>query len=83
MALKWRSKKEMYDVLMNDCGVYLPPIEYANGSNIRNIMTGKTKVRKWLFTTYLLVYKMLWCENNISSTYWHSHDKANNDIRQK
>ena len=45
LALKCKSKKEMYDVLLNDCGVYLPPIEYANASYIRNIMTGKVDVR--------------------------------------
>ena len=39
---------------MNDCGVYLPPIEYANASYIRNIMTGKTKVREWLFTNLFI-----------------------------
>ena len=44
LALKCKSKKEMYDTL-NDCGVYLPPIEYANASYIRNIMTGKADVR--------------------------------------
>ena len=50
MALKWRSEKEMDDVFKNDCGVYLPPIEYANASYIWNIITGKTKVKDWLST---------------------------------
>ena len=44
LAVKWKSKKELYDVLTNDWGLYLPPIEYANASYIFNIMTGKTRV---------------------------------------
>ena len=41
LAVKLKSKKELYDVLTNNCGLYLPPIEYVNVSCIHNIMTGK------------------------------------------
>ena len=46
LAVKWRSKKELYDILTYDWKVHMPPIEDANANYVRGVITGVTKVRK-------------------------------------
>ena len=45
VSIKCRSKKELYDLLVSDWGIYLPPIQFANSSYVRGIVTGEIKVR--------------------------------------
>ena len=42
--VKWRSKKELFDFLSTDWDVFLPPIQYANASYVRGIVTGQLQV---------------------------------------
>ena len=44
LSLKASSKKELYFVLLNDCKVYMPPIQDANASYIWGVLTGVVKV---------------------------------------
>ena len=44
VSIKCRSKKELYDVLVSDWGIYMPPIQFANSDYVRGIITGKIKV---------------------------------------
>ena len=44
LSIKWRSKKELYDVLSSDCGIYMPPIQYANSNYVSGVITGAIKV---------------------------------------
>ena len=44
LAVKARSKKELYDVLLSDCGIYMPPIQFANADYVRGVVTGLIKV---------------------------------------
>ena len=44
LALKCRSKKEVYNVLLFDWDVYLPPIQSANSSYIRGVVRGTVNV---------------------------------------
>ena len=54
LAVKCRSKKELYSVLQSDCEVYMPPIEFANADYWRGIVTGKIKVIFFAFITQLI-----------------------------
>ena len=45
LAVKARSKRELYEVLLSDCGVYMPPIQFANADYVRGVVTGLIKVR--------------------------------------
>ena len=45
LSIRCKSKKELYDLLVHDCELYLPPVQYANAQYIRNVVTGKNKVR--------------------------------------
>ena len=45
LSIKCRSKKELYDVLVSDWGIYMPPIQFANSGYVRVIITGEIKVR--------------------------------------
>ena len=44
LSIRCKSKKELYDLLTHDCGLYLPPLQHANAQYIRGVVTGKTKV---------------------------------------
>ena len=44
LAVKCMSKKELYDLLCTSCDVYLPPIQFANASYVRGIVTGELNV---------------------------------------
>ena len=44
LSIKWKSKKELYDVMLNDCDVLLPPIRYANAAYMRGVISGKVLV---------------------------------------
>ena len=54
LAIKCKSKKELYDVMLNDCDVYLPPIQFANAPYMRGVVSGKILV-KMLFIVYVLL----------------------------
>ena len=41
LVIKFKSKKELYYVMINDCDVYLPPIQFANAPNMRGVVSGK------------------------------------------
>ena len=44
LAIKCKSKKELYDVMLNDCEFFLPLIQYANAAYMRGILFGKILV---------------------------------------
>ena len=43
-SLKAKSERELYFVLLNDCKIYIPPIQNANAVYIRGVLTGSIKV---------------------------------------
>ena len=44
VAVRWKSKKELYTFLASDCGVYMPPIKDANASDVNGVVSGEIKV---------------------------------------
>ena len=44
LAIKCKSKKELYDVMLNDCDILLPLIQYANAPYMRGVLSGKILV---------------------------------------
>ena len=57
LAIKARSKKELYDVLLSDCGIYMPPIQFANANYVRDVLTGLIKVR-WKKAKLKMIYSI-------------------------
>ena len=52
LSIKWRNKKDMYDLLATDADVYMPPIKFVNIYYVRGIVKRDVKVMyfyaKWL-----------------------------------
>ena len=52
LSIKWRSKKDMYDLLATDADVNMPPIQFANIYYVRGVVKRDVKVvyfyTKWL-----------------------------------
>ena len=46
LAIKARSNRELYLLLVNDWGVYMSPIKDANEGYVRSVVTSTIKVRK-------------------------------------
>ena len=46
LASKWRSKKELYNMLVREGGIYLPPNQEATQKYLRDLMMGKKKFIK-------------------------------------
>ena len=44
-AAKFRSKKEVWNFLTIDCGAYLPPMENITIYHMKDLVSGKKKVR--------------------------------------
>ena len=44
LALKCCSKKEVYNVLLTDYEVYLPPIQFVNSGYIKGVLRGTINV---------------------------------------
>ena len=61
LAIKCKSKMDVYDVILNDCDVYLPPIQFANAEYIRAVISGKILVSLTLFTNTFLACKQKCC----------------------
>ena len=53
LALKCHCKKEMYNLMVTDCDIYMPPIADANSWYVREVMVGTIKVIKLLSHDYL------------------------------
>ena len=47
VGLKWRSKKEVYNLLTTEGGCYLPPLADSHYKYISQILVGDKKVIKW------------------------------------
>ena len=47
IVIKWKSKKEVYDLLSNEGGFYLPPLIDSNYKYISQVLVGDKKVMKW------------------------------------
>ena len=46
LGLKAKSKKELYNLLVSDVGIFLPPIKEANAKFISDILSGTKPVRE-------------------------------------
>ena len=44
LSIKWRSKKEMYDLLATDADVYMPPIQFADIYYVIGVVKRDVKV---------------------------------------
>ena len=44
LGLKARSKKELYNLLTADVGIYLPPIKEANAKYLSDVLSGVKRV---------------------------------------
>ena len=80
-AIKCWSKKELYVILQSDCGVYMPPIEFANADYWRRIVTGKAKVVHLLQLLFCIVRKAKRPENNSGSSSKAFPDKGDNRLQ--
>ena len=68
VSIKCKFKKELYEILVADWGIYMPPIQFANSGYVRGVITGEVKVRFELtFKFSTLVYKMKGCSDNHSA----------------
>ena len=47
VGLKWRSKREVYNLLTTEGGCYLPPLADSNYKYISQVLVGDKKVIKW------------------------------------
>ena len=47
VGLKWRSKREVYNILITEGGCYLPPLADSNYKYISQVLVGDKKVIKW------------------------------------
>ena len=47
MGLKWRSKREVYNLLTTEGGCYLPPLADSHYKYISQVLVGDKKVLKW------------------------------------
>ena len=47
IAIKWKSKTELYKVLMREGNIYLPPKQDATQKYLRALMLGKKQYIKW------------------------------------
>ena len=47
LGVRWRSKKEVDNLLLSEGGIYLPPIRDANHKYIYQIIVGENKHLKW------------------------------------
>ena len=47
IAIKWKSKSELYNVLMREGNIYLPPKQDATQKYLRALMLGKKQYIKW------------------------------------
>jgi hypothetical protein len=66
LSLIARSKKELYNVLVRDSEIYMPPIKEANAKYIRKIVSGKAKVRLLCCnSTIVFIHKR--CESHSGS----------------
>ena len=45
LGLKAKSKKELYNLLVSDVGIFLPPMKEANAKFISYILSGAKPVR--------------------------------------
>ena len=52
LGIKARSKRELYLVLFNDWGVYMPPLQDSNAGYVREVVAGTVKVRVSLLLSY-------------------------------
>ena len=44
LDVRAKSKRELYLLLVNDWGVYMPPIQDSNAKYVRGVVTGSVKV---------------------------------------
>ena len=47
--------------MLNDCDVYLPPIQFANVPYMRGVVSGKISVSSFLFMNVLSACEQEWC----------------------
>ena len=61
LAIKFRSKKEVYNLLCSEGAAYLPPVKDTSHSFISQILVGDKKYLKWSSVKVCTVphYKML------------------------
>ena len=53
VSSKIKSKKELFNFLVQDCQAYLPPMDSTNVYFFKAIMTGAKEVRRCLFIMLL------------------------------
>ena len=66
LALKCKSKKELYDVMLHDWDFYLPPIQYANAAYMWGVISGSILVSKQYVFLLIIARKQKCCKNHSS-----------------
>ena len=61
LKIKCKYKKELYDAMLNDCEVYLPPIKFADASYMRGVVSGQILVSSFLLMNVLSACGQEWC----------------------
>ena len=56
LSAKMKSKKELYNFLLQDCQAYLPPMDSTNVYFLKQIMRGAKEVRIFSRLLYALVH---------------------------
>ena len=67
LAVKCQSKKELYSVLYNNWDAYLPPLQFANSSYVRGVVTGELRYFFNLFGNYSLAHLSKWSKDHSRS----------------
>ena len=53
LSAKMKSKKELYNFLLQDCQAYLPPLDTTNVYFLKQIMRGNKEVNDKKLTSFL------------------------------
>jgi hypothetical protein len=56
VSAKMKSKKELYNFLLQDCQAYLPPMDCTNVYFLKQIMRGSKDVRGYIYYTIVMQY---------------------------
>jgi hypothetical protein len=56
LSSKMKSKKELYNFLLQDCQAYIPPMQSTNVYFLKQVMRGEKEVRKIIYFFILVKY---------------------------
>ena len=68
MGVKWKSKKEVYQLMATEGRVYMPPLKLSNHKCIAGVIEDSAKVRLYSSNRILIVCLNRFSQSNPSAT---------------